>query len=156
VICASWILIAILSYVLIYLLENVVIPVEVRGEEPVLQDISIAKLLDFRLTTLEQDSWINRLGLCESGNNQNAVNPLDLDGTASHGMYQFKIGTWKTFVQKYDLWNWREWEAADWSNTMMSDYHQTTVLQHMVNDTSVDFSHQFPSCTRKLGWPPKR
>ena len=36
------------------------------------------------------DNWIGLLSNCESGHNQLAINPMDLDGTPSHGRFQFK------------------------------------------------------------------
>ena len=106
-------------------------------------------------TTAQQDRWIEKLSYCESGHNQNAINPRDLDGTPSLGEFQFKVGTWKYYVKKYDLFNWKNWEEADWQNSLMSGWHQEVVLTYMIYDKEVDFSHEFPQCVRLNGLPPR-
>jgi len=93
------------------------------------------------------------LANCESGGNPSALNPMDSDGTPSNGMYQFKRSTWRYFVEKYDLWNWREWDDADWENTMWSGEHQDVVVSLMFMDKEVNLHGQFPKCSSDLGLP---
>lgn len=100
------------------------------------------------------EKWIFALGNCESGNKDNALNPSDLDSTPSYGRFQFKIGTFRHFVKKYNLFNWQEWEEADWWNNLWNGQTQEEVLRKMINDPEVNLKHQFPACVRLLGLPP--
>lgn len=88
---------------------------------------------------------------CESGGNPNALNPIDLDGTPSYGCFQFKISTWKNYVIKYNLFNWKELEEADWFNTMWSCDLQEIVVEKMFFDPNVKLrTTEFPTCSKLL------
>lgn len=99
--------------------------------------------------------WIYTNAGCESHHNQNAVNPVDLDGTPSYGLHQFKFTTFKGYVKKYNLFGWQSWEEADWWNNLMAGDTQELVLRHMIADPEVNLSHEFPDCTKKYGLPPR-
>ncbi len=95
---------------------------------------------------------IDKLMMCESGGNWEAVNPKDLDGTPSWGLFQFKPSTWKLYVKKYDLWEWQNFDDADWWNTMMNGDLQRIVVEKMFLDKDVRLAtREFPGCSRKLG-----
>lgn len=113
----------------------------------------IATITEAKLTTTKQDKWISDLMYCESRNDTLAVNPKDLDGTASYSLFQWKPSTFKAYVKKYDLFDWQTWEKADWWNAMFSDYHQMTVIQYMINDLSIKWNKEFPWCVKKIGLP---
>lgn len=100
------------------------------------------------------NEWISKLSACESTNNPLAVNPFDLDGTASHGRFQFKFDTWKFYIQKYKLFNYTDMEDADYWNLIYDGSLQEIVLRNMIHDPEVDFSHEFPACVKRYGWPP--
>lgn len=102
-----------------------------------------------------QKPWVYKMVECESSFNPNAINPKDSDGTASFGILQFKPPTFRYFVMKYNLFNWREWEEADWRNALMSDTHQLIVFKKMISDPEVNLKKQFPACIKKNGYPPK-
>src|SRR3990167_5717425 len=103
----------------------------VKAEKPAISEIKpYNKVLE---------DWIWALGKCESGNNQNAYNPKDLDNTPSIGKYQFKTQTFRHFVQKYDMFNWQEWEDSDWTNNLWNGSAQEEVLRKMIEDPEVDF-----------------
>ncbi len=101
------------------------------------------------------DKWLKAMARCESTNNPLAVNEVDLDGTPSYGLYQFKTGTFRHFVQKYDLFGWRDWTPAEWRKAIWQGDYQEMLVRQMVRDEDVDLHHEFPGCTRKLGLPPK-
>ena len=105
--------------------------------------------------TKERKFWLKKLRDCESGNSQLALNKIDKNGKSSKGLYQFQNKTWKHYVQKYDLWNWREWEDADYENNIWDGQYQERVVRNMLNDKEVVWSSEFPSCVKKLGLPPK-
>lgn len=135
---------------------GLIIPIVVSSQIADIILVPVAHETNWRhSTTQAQDEWINNLGSCESGNNQNAINPEDLDGTASYGRFQFKPGTWKHYITKYDLFERDGWEEADWTNAMMAGDLQEIVLTHMIYDSKVNFAREFPACVRKYGWPPK-
>lgn len=89
------------------------------------------------------DEWKAELRKCESGGNDKAVNPKDLDGTPSYGRFQFKPGTFYGFAKKYGI--------------VVSDYRngdeQELILDSMITDNTVDLTFQFPGCTTKIGLP---
>jgi hypothetical protein len=98
------------------------------------------------------DDLIDKLCHCESGCNSQAVNPMDTDGTASWGMFQFKPSTWRLYVKKYDLFLWQNFDDADWWNTMMSGELQRIVVEKMFRDPDVRLAtREFPGCSKILG-----
>jgi len=81
--------------------------------------------------------WIDTLRKCESGGNDKALNPVDLDGTPSKGRFQFKDTTFYGFAKQYkivvtDVWNGDE---------------QELILRRMIDDPKVNIRRQFPDCT---------
>lgn len=91
------------------------------------------------------DKYLDKLALCESGNNPTAINPKDLDGTPSLGLFQFKTGTFNYFSDKYGISTTSIWNGGE----------QRKIVTQMAQDSSVDFHWQFPDCSRILGLPPK-
>lgn len=89
--------------------------------------------------------WLARLMDCESGINPRAINPVDRDGTPSHGLLQFKPSTFDSFTAKYGI----EGELMD-ENAQVA-----IVIKWVLTPGEVDWYQQFPACTQKLGTPPK-
>lgn len=104
--------------------------------------------------SLEIDKWISVLAQCESNNNELAVNPKDVDGTPSIGRFQFKFGTFKAYVKKYNLFDWKVFVQQDWINALYNGAKQEVVLRKMLQDKDVNFRHEFPTCVREHGMPP--
>lgn len=105
--------------------------------------------------TKEQEFWLAKLRNCESGNNSLALNKVDKNGRSSKSLYQFQDKTWRHYIQKYDLWNWREWDNADYENAIWDGWYQEMVIRKMLNDKNVNFKTEFPTCIKRLGLPPK-
>lgn len=95
------------------------------------------------------EKWIEELALCESSGNPLALNPKDRDNRPKHGLYQFDIETWKMYIKRYELFNYEEWEDADWWNAIYSDYHQEIVLREMIKN-NVNLGKEF-GCVKKIG-----
>lgn len=94
--------------------------------------------------TSAQIIWLARLMDCESGINAKAINPVDLDGTASLGILQFKVGTFNTWANKYQI-----------DEELMSPEAQVSIVtQWILNPGTVDWTNEFPGCVAKLGLPP--
>jgi len=93
-----------------------------------------------------QEVWKNALEWCESNGNQKAINPNDLDGTASWGGYQFKPSTLDYFAGKYGI-----------ATTTVMDYEvqNAVVTQMILHRNDINWHQQFPWCVKKLGIPPK-
>lgn len=145
--------------------SNLSVALPIQGPETIERATEETIVQPAELTPL-QENWLLRLRLCESGDSQNAINPKDLDGTESAGLYQFKhtppslrVGkrpnTWQYYVQKYDLFGWQAWEDADWENALMSGWHQHQVLIRMLSDPDVKWTQEFPACVKRLGLPPR-
>ena len=83
---------------------------------------------------------------CESGNNPNAVNPCDVDGTPSFSCLQFKPLTLKYYAEKYGLADTVLWDEADLMNWTMDCEFQKTIFLLMTEDKEVLFSQEFPGC----------
>jgi len=92
------------------------------------------------------DTFIHKLRLCESGGNDKALNPVDLDGTPSKGRFQFKDKTFYSFAKKYNIKVTSVWNGDE----------QEQILRKMIDDPSVKLSGQFPDCYRKIGSPFKQ
>lgn len=99
-------------------------------------------------TTLiyQQEVWIGKLALCESGDNDLAINPMDTDGTASLGTFQFKVSTYEWLLDKYDI-----IPAPIFSSTT-----QRAIVRRMINDPQIKIHRQFPTCVKKIGLPPMK
>lgn len=69
---------------------------------------------------------------------------MDLDGTPSYGLLQFKPTTFTGYRTQYGL------PEAE----LMDPEAQKETVRHMMQDPGVDWNQQFPDCVRRLGWPP--
>ena len=99
----------------------------------------------------EVDRLIESLAVCESGGNNIAVNPNDLDNTPSYSTFQWKPSTWSLYVKRYKLWNSEEWDEADLVNAMWDTQYQKEIVKKMFTDPRVDLRREFPGCSKKLG-----
>lgn len=89
--------------------------------------------------------WMAKLMNCESDVWEGAVNPIDLDGTSSNGLLQFKQSTYDAFTVKYGI-----------EGDIMDGTSQIDIVTYWIlNPGEVDFTKQFPNCVRQLGLPPK-
>lgn len=91
-----------------------------------------------------QEAWLADLINCESHGNPTAINPIDLDGTPSYGILQFKPATFHGYRKQYGL------EEAE----LMDPEAQKETVRHMMLDPGVNWYQQFPACVRRLGTPP--
>ena len=96
------------------------------------------------------DYLIDQLSVCESGNNQSAINPVDKDGTASNGLFQFKRTTWKHYIIKYNLFSWQVFEEEDFENALWDGNAQRVVVEKMFKDPQVNLRLEFPDCSKSL------
>lgn len=93
-----------------------------------------------------QEVWLNKLVMCESTGNPNAINKVDRDGTPSYGLLQFKPSTFEYFARRYGV-----------SGTLMEPEAQKKIVRQMMNDRGVDWLQQFPDCVKNhIGFPPKK
>lgn len=105
--------------------------------------------------THQQEVWLGALEWCESRGNNNAINEVDLDGTASYYAFQFKPSTFKFYSIHYGLLP-ADLEDEDYFNWMGVYEKQREVVSKMINDPEVRWEKQFPGCVAKLGRPPKK
>lgn len=91
---------------------------------------------------IQIDTFIAKLRNCESGGNDEALNPVDLDGTPSKGRFQFKDTTFTHFAKKYDIPVTSVWNGDE----------QEKILRRMIDDPKVKLQNQFPDCYRKYGY----
>lgn len=92
----------------------------------------------------DQEEWLEDLIHCESRGNPGAINPVDLDGTPSYGLLQFKPSTFTGYRKQYGL------PEAE----LMDPEAQKETVRHMMRDPGVNWNQQFPACVKRLGWPP--
>ena len=103
--------------------------------------------------TPRQEEWLSLLELCESGGNHNAINQVDLDGTASYSSFQFKPGTLYHYVTRYDVLP--DIESHEIMNVIMDYFVQrATVEQMILHRDEINWYNEFPACVAKLGLPP--
>lgn len=95
------------------------------------------------LQTPEREAWLERLITCESGGNPGALNPVDRDGTPSHGLLQFKRETFEWAASLYGI-------VAD----LYDAEAQKEIVRRWMDEPSIIWENQFPDCVRKLGRPP--
>jgi len=114
--------------------------------DPIVQEeIATPKAQAMETISRDREEWLERLILCESSGNPEAVNPVDLDGTPSYGLLQFKPSTFEMFSKAYDI-----------EGELMDPEAQKAIVRRMMDDPSVRWENQFPWCVRKLGRPPQR
>lgn len=111
-----------------------------------------------------QEEWLAKLELCESSGNPEAINEVDLDGTASYGLLQFKPSTFWLFAESYGIVH-RQHEPdtaympdmsiGSWYDAMMAPEYQRAIVRRMMSDPGIRWENQFPGCVRKLGRPPQ-
>ena len=106
-------------------------------------------LCQYQITSDNLTKWIEELALCESSNNPLAINPKDKDNRPKYGLFQFDIETWKMYIKRYKLFNYENWEEADWWNAIYSGYHQEIVLREMIKN-NVGLRKEF-GCIKKIG-----
>jgi hypothetical protein len=119
-------------------------------EVEVIEPITTAHLEEPKKVLLKQpatrEQWLTDLEICESGGNPNALNPVDRDGTPSHGLLQFKDTTFEMYRVRYSM---GEVELYD-------PEAQRLMVRFMMDDDAVRWEQEFPDCVRKLGRPPSR
>lgn len=92
---------------------------------------------------VKSEKWIHDLEGCESGFDETAINPEDLDGTPSYGCFQFKPGTFIAFSARYHL-----------RGELMDCNAQREIVRRMVAEAeNINWEQQFPGCVAKLGRP---
>lgn len=109
--------------------------VEVELEEPL--------PLPIILWDEAREEWLGDLILCESGGNPNALNPVDNDGTPSHGLLQFKDTTFTMYSERYGV-----------KGELYDPEVQKQLVRFMMDDSRVNWFNEFPACVRRLGLPP--
>lgn len=97
---------------------------------------------------------LEQLVACESGGDPYAVNPEDLDGTASYGCLQFKPSTLLFFGRKYGVIP-EGIEDEEIMNLIFDCELQVAVASRMIEDRGAQRSFwktQFPGCSEKNGF----
>lgn len=112
------------------------------------QEIQEVKVAEAKKPELShsQKVWLGALEWCESRGNPEAINEVDLDGTASYGAFQFKPSTFAFFSAKYGI------EKTDLMNR---DEQYAVVEQMVLHYNEINWERQFPGCVAKLGRPPR-
>lgn len=95
-----------------------------------------------------REELIDKMKICESGDNAMAVNPCDKDFTPSYGCLQFKPDTLKGYTKKYNLADISVWEDVDTMNWIYDCEFQTTIFKNMLDDPDVVWTREFPDCYR--------
>jgi hypothetical protein len=93
---------------------------------------------------------LKNLRPCESSSLDSAINPKDLDNTASYGRYQMKPGTMLEWGIEYKFLT--NIEPTEIMNLIMDGELQEAILIKVLEDNwkSRDFwEHQFPACSAK-------
>lgn len=88
--------------------------------------------------------WLAHLMQCESGIRKTAVNKVDLDGTSSIGLLQFKQGTFDHYLKEYSL----------TGDIYDGNAQVAIVTEWILHPGTVDWAWQFPDCVRTYGLPP--
>lgn len=92
---------------------------------------------------------LEKMLICESSNNPNAINPCDKDFTPSYGCLQFKPNTLKGYAKKYNLADTSQWSYEDAINWTFDCEFETKIFLIMLDDEKVDFTNEFPDCFRR-------
>ena len=118
----------------------------IKSIEPETQVAGPIEIIDVGLQH-RQETWLSALEWCESRGYEKALNPQDLDGTASYGAFQFKPETFAYLTEKYAL------PEAE----LMDAEAQRAIVRHMINDPTTNWEQQFPNCVKKyVGRPPTK
>lgn len=116
-----------------------------NAKQTVVRETSLlTPILSLRLERILKD-----LRRCESGNRDEAVNEVDLDGTASYGRYQFKPATLYGWIVRYGILP--DIEPSEIMNVIMDGELQEKVLIEAIKENGRSekwFLSQFPQCSR--------
>jgi len=101
------------------------------------------------------DEWIEKLGQCESCNNNPSIHYNDGKvGSHSYGEFQWKVATADIWVPKVGLLdNWDKLEYSDKANWLL-DKEFAYQLTRKTLEISRYNSSLWVNCTKKLGLPP--
>jgi len=89
---------------------------------------------------------VNKLAICESGGDPTAIN-WDDGGSPSYSILQFKKGTFRHFVDRYDLLP--NAEEAEWENFLMDGEFQRYLAYRMIEEDKDALRH-WTNCSKKL------
>lgn len=92
----------------------------------------------------KQIIWLAHLMNCESTINKKAVLQVDLDGTPSIGLLQFKQSTFDDAKKHYGF----------TGDIFDGETQVRIVTEWILNPGSVNWHRQFPDCVHKYGEPP--
>jgi len=90
------------------------------------------------------------LVMCESSNNELAINRKDSDGTASFGLLQWKPETFRRLAVKYGIIG----EKADWNWIMTLVFDRRVnkkIFVEVMKDTTENPYLLWPICCKKIG-----
>ena len=90
------------------------------------------------------------LVMCESSNNELAINRKDSDGTASFGLLQWKPETFRRLAVKYGIIG----EKADWNWIMTLVFDRRVnkkIFVEVMKDTTENPYNLWPICCKKIG-----
>lgn len=116
-------------------------------EVPTIEQI-IQKVASPRIQAILTD-----LAECESTNDPNATNPIDLDGTPSHGLLQFKPSTLYLFAKEFKVLP--EIEPAEIYNVLYDPEIQVAVAEKMIEKYGHQRSfwqQQWPACSARYNY----
>lgn len=88
-------------------------------------------------------AWKDKLRKCESGGNDEALNPKDTNNKRSVGRYQFQDATFEWLSKKYNIKTTDIWNGDE----------QELLLDRMIKDKEINLRNQFPLCVKKIGLP---
>lgn len=106
--------------------------------------------------THAQRVWTYALEWCESRGNPEAINQVDRDGTSSYGAWQFKPATLWHYGTLYGVPGMPKLQAIDKAFVMNRDTQSAVLDQMVLHRDEIKWSQQFPDCTKKLGYPPRK
>ena len=93
------------------------------------------------------DHWVNRLAVCESNRNANAI-VLDVNKKYSAGILQFQLNTIKVYALRYGMRS--EITREDWLNPDL----QRRVAIAMLTESWSNWRH-WRNCSIVIGLPPQ-
>src|SRR3990167_5126855 len=122
-----------------------------NGEQAIIEEIDLTEIgSHLYKPTHQQDVWVSVLEWCESRGNNNAINPMDRDGTPSWYAFQFKPATFKGYGIKYGLLR-DDLEPEDYLNFLSMYDYQREIVNRMLNDPDVVWTQEFPQCVLTHG-----
>ncbi len=134
-----------LVFFVVFITAGILILISKNGMNKIHEQEELIEIKNQKINKLFED-----LVMCESSNNELAINRKDSDGTASFGLLQWKPETFRRLAIKYGIIG----EKADWNWIMTLIFDRKVnkkIFVEVMKDKTENPYNLWPICCKKIG-----